>query len=239
MDLGQIPQPQAESSGARSRADAGRAFLIRTYVWMAVGLGLSGGVAAWFSASADVATYFEDNPLVFAGLLLAELGLMVGLGLGLRRIGEQTAVFLYCLFVAINGVVLAVVFDVYSSAEIVPAFLACAGMFGAMAIYGARTQRDLRRFGPSLFMASMGVLFALLFNLFWRGGDLSWLVSFGAVALFAAMTAWTTQALESFGAEQADAETEKLAVFGALLLYLMLINMVIFVLRGGRPGGPG
>lgn len=231
----------AASSGRFSGGDASsQSFVVRSFAWMFVGLALSAGIAAWFAANGNTAAYFEDHPLVFVGLLLAELGIVAGLGLGMRRIGAQTAAFLFCLFAGINGLVFSIVFSLYTSAEIAPAFAAAAGMFGAMVLYGYFTKRDLDSLGSLLFMGFVGLLLALLFNLIWASTALYWLTTLGGVAIFAGMTAWNVQKLKEMGAERSGVEAENMAIFGALLLCLEFANLFLYMLRFfGGPGGPG
>jgi FtsH-binding integral membrane protein len=240
MDLGQDHETPVRA-GSSSSVDADpQSFVVRSFGWMFVGLALSAGVAAWFAANGDTATYFEDHPLVFVGLLLAELGIVAGLGLGVRRIGAQTATFLFCLFAGINGLVFSVVFSLYTSAQIAPAFAAAAGMFGAMVLYGYFTKRDLDSFGSLLFMGFVGLLLALLFNLIWASTTLYWLTTFGGVTIFAGMAAWNVQKLKEMGAERSGVEAENLAIFGALLLCLEFANLFLYMLRlFGGSGGPG
>lgn len=205
---------------------------------MFCGLVLSAGVAAWFAAG-DAGAYFEDHPLVFVGLLVATIGLMAAIGLGVSRLSAQVAAFLYFLFVAINGVLLSVVFDAYTSAEIAPAFLAAAGMFGVAALYGSRTERDLGDLRSFVFIGFWGFFFAFWLNLIFASSALYWLVTFAGVAIFLAMTAITSQKLAELGAQRSGVEAENLAVFGALLLYLELLNAFLYLLRfsGGRGSG--
>lgn len=200
-----------------------RSFVVRTYGWMLCGLVLSAGVAAWLAAG-NAGAYFEDHPLVFVALLVATIGLMAAIGLGVDRLSAQVAAFLYFLFVAINGVVLSVVFDAYTSAEIAPAFLAAAGMFGVAALYGYRTERDLGDLRSFVFIGFWGFFFAFWLNLVFASSALYWLVTFAGVALFLAMTMITSQKLAELGAQRSGVEAENLAVFGALLLYLELCS---------------
>lgn len=207
-----------------------RSFVIRTYGWMCAGLLLSGGIAVWFAAG-DSAGYFEDHPLTFVLLLVALIGLMAAIGLGVNRLSAQVAAFLYFLFVAINGVVFSVVFDAYTSAQIAPAFFAAAAMFAVAAAYGYFTERDLGDLRSLVFIGFWGMVFAFWLNLLFASGALYWIVTFGGVAVFLLMTAITSQKLVEVGAERSGVEAENMAVFGALLLYLELLVALLYLLR--------
>lgn len=218
---------------------AARSFLARTFGWMFVGLALSGAIAAWFAASGDTAAYFEDHLGVFLALIVAEVAIIAMTGLGMQRISAQTATTLYCLFAGINGVLFSVVFSVATTADVAPAFLAAAAMFGGAALYGDTTKRDISSSGFLIVMAFGGLMAAALLNAFFASDALYWLVTFAGVLIFAAMTAWTVQALKQMGVERSGGEAENAAIFGAILLSLEFLNILLYALRFFQGSGGG
>jgi uncharacterized protein len=238
MDVPESPRESAGASGGAYYEEAQRGFLVRTFGWMFVGLSLTAAVALIFASGGDAPDYFEANPGVFVALLIAEIALVAILGLGMRRLGTQVAAFLYCLFAGVSGVLFGVVFDLYTSAQIAPAFAIAALMYGGAAAYGGLTRRDLGQLGSLLFLAGLGLLLALIFNLFWPSNGMYWLTTLGGVAIFSGMTAWTVQSLKEFAVGRDARETETAAIFGAVLLSLEFLNLLLYVLRFFGPGGP-
>lgn len=221
---------------------AAQSFLARTFGWMFVGLGLSAAVAAILAGGADTAAYFEAHLGAFAALVFAEVAIIAVIGLQTDRLHPQVATTLYCLFAGINGALFSIVFSVATSAQVAPAFAAAAGMFGVAALYGYTTGRDIGSSGFLIVMALGGVLIASFISVFAASSALSWLVTLGGIAVFMAMTAWTVQDLKRLGVERSGAAAENTAIFGAILLSLELLNLVLYALRalnGGGQGGPG
>jgi FtsH-binding integral membrane protein len=238
MDVPGSSGEAARSADAAYSDEAQRSFLVRTFGWMFVGLGLTAAVALIFSSTGNAADYFEANPGVYVALLVAEIVLVGVLGLGMRRLGTQTAAFLYCLFAGVSGVLFGVVFDLYTAAQIAPAFAIAALMYGGAAAYGGLTRRDLGDLGSLLFLGGLGLLLALIFNIFWPSNGMYWLTTLGGVAIFTGMTAWTVQSLKDFAAGRDDRETENAAIYGAVLLSLEFLNVLLYALRFFGPGGP-
>ena len=142
------------------------------------------------------------------------------------------ATFLFLLYSATVGVTFALIFELYTTQSIFTAFFITAGMFGALAVWGAITHIDLSKVGSIAFMALFGLILATVVNIFWANSTLYWITTYAGVAIFAALTAYDMQKLKQIGEQGVGGEQEsKLAVFGALSLYLDFINMFLFLLR--------
>jgi len=203
----------------------------RVYVWMGLGTLLTAAVAYVTVNSALI--NLTANPVILIGALVAELGLVMGISFGFNRISALTATMLFLVYAALNGFTLSVVLLAFTTASVVGAFVATGALFGAMSIIGYTTRVDLSKLGTFLMMALIGLLIAMVVNLFISSGPLDLIISVVGVLLFTALTAYDTQRIGRMAA-QMDAQGEagaKLGIFGALKLYLDFINMFLFMLR--------
>ena len=201
------------------------------YGWMAAGLGLTAVVGVWASHS-DAARHMLGGPIVWI-LFIAELALVFAISSAIRRISAPTATVLFLTFAAMNGFILSGIFIVYAKATIASAFIACSVMFGAMSLWGMFTKADLTSFGKILFMALIGVVVASLVNLFLQSVMMTWIISYIGVALFSALTAYDTQRLRqvALSTQGDNAVSGRLAISGALMLYLDFLNLFLFILQ--------
>ncbi|AFZ69014.1 Bax inhibitor-1/YccA family protein [Deinococcus peraridilitoris] len=208
-----------------------RSFFNRTYTWMGAGLSLTAIIAFLTARNEVLLGTVMDNVLM---LVLVQLGIVFGLGFLLNRVSASVASVLFMLYAGLNGLTFATLSMRYAASDITAAFVISAGMFGAMSLIGYTTRRDLSKYGSILLMALIGLIVAMLVNLFLQSTLMVWITSVIGVLLFSALTAYDTQKLRemALGGVDAASETgEKLAVYGALTLYLDFINMFLFVLR--------
>jgi len=210
------------------------AVLQRVYVWMTLGLFITAGMAAFVSAS----PFFQvltGQPLIFFGLLLVELALVMGLSWGIKRISAATAISLFLIYAALNGLTLSVLFVVYTLGSVAYTFLASAALFGVMSIIGYTTKIDLAKMGTFLLMGVIGLVIAMIVNIFWANSALGWIVTFAGIILFLGLTMFDTQRIRRMTAtalQRGDEDIEaRLGILGALSLYLDLINLFLFLLR--------
>lgn len=228
--------------------DSVRAFFNRVYGWMAGGLALT-AVVAWFvGTSQAIQQMIFGNPFVLILLIVAEVGLVIGLSRAITRMSPQTAGLLFLTYAAVNGLTLSSVFMVYTSNTITIAFVASAGMFLAMSLIGSATKMDLSKVGNIALFGLFAVIGMSIINIFMRSSSLEFLISIVGIVVFLGLTAWDTQKLRMMALSLDPAgnhpitmaggnpQAEKVAVMGALSLYLDLINLFLFVLRffGGR-----
>jgi len=211
-----------------------RAFIRSVYAWMAGGLLITTFAALWVSQSAAMRQLIFGNRGVLIFLLIAEFGLVLFLSFRIQKMSAGTAAASFLVYSLLNGLILSGIFIVYTAASIFQAFAAAAGMFGAMAIYGLFTKRDLTSWGSFFFMGLIGIVVCSVVNIFLRSDALSWTISFIGVFVFLGLTAWDNQKLKSMAV--ASGPTENYAVIGALSLYLDFINLFLIMLRifGGR-----
>ena len=151
--------------------------LRRVYVWMTLGLLATAGTAAFVSVS-PLFQVLAGQPLIFLVLMIAELGLVIGLSWGINRLSPATAMLLFFLYAILNGLTFSVLFVVYTLGSVAFTFLATAALFGVMSILGYTTKMDLSRVGSFLFMGLIGLLIAMLVNLFWANTVMGWIVTF-------------------------------------------------------------
>ena len=200
---------------------------------MAMGLCLT-GLIAYFTASSGLARAIVASPLFFI-LIIAELGMVFYLSARISKIQAATASGLFIGYSVLNGLTLSAVFLAYTSSSIAGTFLITAGMFGAMAIYGLATKRDLSGLGSFLFMGLVGIIIASVVNIFLQSSGLSWMISFLGVFIFTGLTAYDVQKIKNMGEEgilsQGEEAIKKGAVMGALALYLDFINLFLMLLR--------
>lgn len=215
-----------------------RSFVARVFAWMGVGLGFTAALALVLGTNDDFVDALASSPVLYFGLLIAELALVWYLSARVMRLSGTTATTLFLVYAGLNGVTLSVILAAYSTATVGSTFVVCAGMFGAMALIGWRTSIDLTRFRSIFMMALIGLLLTMVVGLFWDNSTLYWVTSFAGVAIFSALTAYDVQKVKNIGAElSADPHTERnLAIIGALALYLDFVNLFLFLLRifGGR-----
>jgi Integral membrane protein, interacts with FtsH len=214
------------------------AVLRRVYVWMTLGLLVTAGTAAFVSVS-PLFQVLAGQPLIFFVLMIAELGLVVGLSWGINRLSPATAMLLFFLYAILNGLTFSVLFVVYTLGSVASTFLATAALFGVMSILGYTTKMDLSRMGSFLFMGLIGLLVAMLVNIFWTNTVLGWIVTYAGILIFLGLTFFDTQRIKRMTAtalQQGDENVQaRMGILGALSLYLDFINLFLFILRlGGR-----
>ena len=206
----------------------------QVYGWMAGGLALTGLIAWYVSQSDALLSLVFGNQIVFFGLIIAELALVFGLSWGLTRMTATMATGAFLLYAALNGVTMAFIFLVYTNESIASTFLVTAGTFGAISMYGYTTKRDLTSWGTYLFMALIGLILASLVNLFLQSSAIYWITTYAGVLIFVGLTAYDTQKIKELSARIDARDTEnfqKMAIMGALRLYLDFINLFLYLLR--------
>ncbi|MGB7158992.1 MAG: Bax inhibitor-1/YccA family protein [Tepidisphaeraceae bacterium] len=236
--MSQYPSPfnDARSAplGYESRTDSVTLvqFFNSVYAWMASGVALSAVVAWWVSTQPQVMAQIFRGPALII-LFIAQIALVFTISGAINKIGAGAATALFMLYAALNGLTLSAIFIVYTGASLVTTFAVTAGMFGAMSVYGFVTKRDLTRLGSLLFMALIGLIIASVVNIFWANSTLEWIITYAGVLIFVGLTAYDTQALKMMAIQLADnpAMAARMAIVGALKLYLDFINLFLFMLR--------
>ena len=205
------------------------------YEWMMVGLLVSGLSAFMVVHSATLLHIIFGNPYMIWVLFLIELGLVIAISAGINKMDVSTARVLFILFSIVDGMTLASIFIVYTEASIATTFFIAAATFGVMSLYGYFTDTDLSSWGNLLFAALIGLIIAMIVNFFLQSAAFEWWLSVIGVILFVGLTAYDTQKIKALGeamAEGSDAQSlGRVAVVGALTLYLDFINLFILMLE--------
>lgn len=212
---------------------AQRTFVSKVYGWMAFALLVTALVAMATVSSPDLQKLVVANRGVFIVLILAELGLVIGLSAAINRMSASTATAMFIAYSALNGLTLSFIFFVYTTGSIASTFFITAATFGAMSVYGHTTKRDLTSIGNLCFMGLIGVIIASVANLFFSSPAIYWATTYIGVLVFVGLTAYDTQKIKRMGlAGLEEGEQErKGAILGALALYLDFINLFILLLR--------
>ncbi len=222
-----------EMSLTKAQNKESQKFMTGVYGWMLVALVLS-AVAAYITANTWL-IYFLYQGLggyAYMVLILVELGLVFYLAGQIRKISLMKASFFFILYSILNGVTLSYVLLVYTGTSIAQVFLTSALMFGAMSLYGMKTKSDLMSAGRYLTMALIGIIIASVVNIFLQSSTMQWIVSIATVVIFTGLTAYDTQKLIRISSQSDGSETfKKIAIIGALELYLDFINIFLALLR--------
>lgn len=210
-------------------ADVVRTFMARTYSWMAAGLALTAGVAYLTAQNGALAAQVMDLRLP---LMLAQLALVFVLSLFAQRLSSAVAGLLFIAYAALTGLTFSALLFAYSPTAVITAFATTAGTFGLMSVAGFVIKKDLSAMGRFFMFAVIGLLVAMIVNLFVASSALTLGISIVGVLLFAGLTAYDTQMLRNLALSGISGEqAERAAINGALALYLDFINMFLFILR--------
>ena len=224
------PQPQAAVIGSRVSM---REVMQQVYLWMMAGLALSAVVAI------VLATVLTETivPLLLPAVVV-ELVLVLYLSMRITKMSAERATTVYLAYAALNGVTLATIFFWASLTDIWLALFASGAMFAAMSIIGFTTKVDLSGMRSYLLMGLIGLIIASVINIFWASSALYWIVTYAGVLLFVALTAYDTQwikrtatEIEVAGMSSGEATVRRVAIIGALKLYLDFINLFLYILR--------
>lgn len=225
---------RATSVGTDAAAyDAGlRSYMLSVYNYMASGVLLTGVVALLFArSSAAEAILFGPGILKYV-LMFSPLAFVMVLSFGVQRLSTAATQGLFWAFATAMGLSMASIFFVYTGTSIAQTFFATAAAFAGLSLYGYTTKRDLSAFGTFLVMGVVGLLVAMLINIFLQSSAMQLVISFVGVLIFAGLTAYDTQRIKNLYFQVAGTDMMgKSVVMGALSLYLDFINMFTFLLQ--------
>jgi FtsH-binding integral membrane protein len=209
-------------------------FMSQVYVWMCFGLAVTGGLA-WYTANSEafIRALFGSGMTVFWVIVIAQLGIVFYLSARVTKLSPTVASGLFVLYAALNGVIFAPLFMVYTSESIASTFFVTAGTFGAMSLYGYTTKRDLSNLRSFLMMGLIGIIIATIANIWLRNQTVMWVVTYIAVIVFVLLTAYDTQKIKrmAYELDQNEDLRSSVAILGALSLYLDFVNLFIHLLR--------
>ena len=203
----------------------------QVYTWMVLGMLITAGVA-YVTANTSLIT-LAANPILLLIAVVAEFGVVLVISRGLSRLSSGVATALFIVYAALNGFTLSIVLLAFSIGSVFLAFVATAALFGVMSVIGYTTRVDLSKMGTYLMMAVIGLIIAMVINLFVNSSLMDMLVSIAGVLIFTALTAYDTQRIGRMAAEMnlTGEAGAKFGILGALKLYLDFINMFLFMLR--------
>lgn len=203
------------------------------YMQMAAALTVTGLTAYFLSQSATFWNMLAANPSILWILLFTQLGLVFWLSARVMSMSMGMATTIFIIYSVLTGVTLSTIFMLYSIGTVATAFFVTAGTFFTMSLIGYTTRMDLSRIGNILYMMLIGLFIATIVNIFVASSTLYWITTYVGVIIFVGLIAWDTQKLRNLFLEygSADEGGQKLALFGALMLYLDFINLFIYLLR--------
>ena len=209
------------------------ALMRKVFVWMTLALAITGLTAYGVATSPALLSLIFSSKVTFFGLIIAEFALVFAISGAINRLSLSTATLLFILYSVVNGATLSSIFFAFSVATIGKVFFITAGTFGAMALVGYTTKTDLTSMGKLLFMALLGIIIASVVNMFVASSGLDLILSYVGVLVFVGLTAYDTQKIKQMcqAAPDAGETTQKLALIGALSLYLDFINLFLYLLR--------
>jgi uncharacterized protein len=211
-------------------------FLSKTYGWMCIGLGITAVVSMAVASSPAAINLLFGNAFARWGLFLVTLGMVWYLSAKVNDLAPSTAGTLFVVYSGLMGAMLSGIFLIYTGSSIASTFVTTAAMFGALALFGTMTKRNLAGIGQFAFMGLIGVVVASVVGIFWHNSMLQFVISVCGVVVFTGLTMWDAQRLKQMALALPDGRTGSYAIVGALALYLDFINLFLFLLRlfGGR-----
>ncbi len=229
-------QSVSTRTGSAALIDEGlRAYMLRVYNYMGIGLGLTGVVAYFFNqytlSNEAVYNAVYLSPLMWV-IALSPLAFILVLSFGINKMSFATAQMTFWAFATVMGLSLSSIFIVYTGTSIARVFFITAATFGTMSLYGYTTKRDLTGMGSFLMMGLIGIIIAMVVNIFLQSSALAFGISVLGVLIFVGLTAYDTQKIKEEYMESDGAEVMgKKAIMGALRLYLDFINLFLMLLR--------
>lgn len=216
------------------RDDSVVATLMRNvYLWMTLALVITGLTALFTAQSEVLLSLIFLNTWTWIGLIVTELVLVLVLAAAINKMSFSVATLMFILYSIVNGLTLSVIFLVYEMPSIATTFFVTAGMFGAMAIFGTITKKDLSGIGKFALMALIGLIIAGVVNMFLQNSMFDLVISAIGVVIFAGLTAYDSQKIRQMlvNAYDVDDTTQKIALYGSLRLYLDFVNLFLYLLR--------
>jgi uncharacterized protein len=215
----------------QAQADTGlRDYFRSIYTYMTLALALT-GLVAWYAVESGLYVRIAHSPVMMV-VIFAPLVLALVLGAGFQKLSVGAAQGIFWAFSALFGLSLAGLFYLYSGQSIARVFFITAGTFGGMSLYGYTTRTDLTRMGSFMMMGLWGIVIAGMVNLFIQSSAVQFAVSVIGVIVFTGLIAYRTQVLKQMYYEIGQgSERDKVAVLGALTLYLTFINLFLSLLQ--------
>ena len=206
-------------------------FLRSVYGWMCAGWASRRSSPTRSPSPRRLVRTIAGNPVLYWGLMIAQLGIVFFLSARVDKIAGGTASLLFVLYSALTGVTFSFILLAFTGESIATTFMISAGMFGALAIYGTTTSRSLAGWGQFLFMGLIGVVLASFVGIFWQNDAFQFVLGFIGVIVFTGLTAYDAQRLKQMALALPSGQIGSYAIVGALTLYLDFINLFLMLLR--------
>ncbi len=212
---------------------AGSTLLRRVFGWMTLGLSLTGVTAVAMNMIPGMQLALKQHPGLILVLVLMQLGVVLFLSFGIQRMSKEAAMACFVFYALLTGMTFSTLFLVYTGASLALTFFVCAGMFGAMALYGMMTKSDLSGLGTFLIMGLVGLIIAGLINMFLRSAQFDFITSIFGVIIFTLFVAYDVQRIKQAGMHMLGEgdDMAKVSIISALSLYLDFINLFLYLLR--------
>jgi FtsH-binding integral membrane protein len=212
-----------------------KSFVSNVFAYMALALAISGALAYLFGTTDLIFSLITRSGMTPLGwvVMFAPFAFILAMNFGFNKMSFTTLLAVFLGYAAVMGISLSFIFLVYDFGVITKVFFITAGLFGAMAFIGYTTKTDLTKFGGILMMAVIGLVIASVVNMFMKSSQMDYIISCVGVLVFTGLTAYDVQKIKRIGAgvEFGTAESSKLALMGALNLYLDFVNLFMFLLR--------
>ncbi len=214
-----------------------KTFMSTVFIWMFLALGITALTAYLFASSPSlISMLYTETGLSILGwvVMLAPFGLVMFISFRFQQMSLANLSLMFLIYSILMGMSLSFILLVYTQSSVFSTFIVTSGTFGLMALVGYTTNTDLTKFGSILFMALIGIILASVVNFFMHSGTLEYIISIAGVLIFTGLTAYDVQKLKRIGLATGEYEgqaKDKLAIMGALTLYLDFINLFLFLLR--------
>ena len=229
---------QYDSIKVDGNSEASRRFIANVFMWMFLALGVSAFCAYLFASDANLSSQLIDlNTGRRTGLgtivMFAPIAFILAMSFGINKFSAPVLMILFVLFAALMGASLSFVLLVFTSSSVLGVFITASAVFGIMAVAGYTTDQDLTKFGSLMIMGLIGMVIASLVNMFIQSPGMSKVISYIGVIVFVGLTAYDVQKLKRIGAglEYGVADMKKMAIMGALTLYMDFINLFLSLLN--------
>ncbi|MFC1842253.1 Bax inhibitor-1/YccA family protein [Candidatus Dependentiae bacterium] len=225
MEFPEYPYPREEYSAAN--------FMYKVYGWMSLGLAVTAGVAFYIFKNPSLYAPIEKNPWLLIVLIILQLVLVIVLSAFILKLSFPVAFLLFLFYAFTVGVTFSFIFQVYIISSIYATFFVTSGMFAITCLYGYFTKADLTAMGSFAFMALIGLILTGLVNMFLQSAMLDYIYSAVGVIVFTLLTAYDSQKIKQMARRLMGSAQmrNKIAIMGALTLYLDFINLFLFLLR--------
>ena len=231
----QYTQAHEQNFGSYALAQT---FMARVFTWMFIALAVTAFTAYIFAGSESLMGLMigAEGGMSILGwvVMLAPLGFVFFLGAKFQSLSKNSMVLIFLAFGVLMGMSMSFILLAYTASSVFSTFIVTSGTFGIMAVLGFTTKTDLTKFGSILMMGLIGIILASIVNFFMQSSMMEYIISIIGVLIFTGLTAYDVQKLKRIGMATGEYEgetTEKLAIMGALTLYLDFINLFLFMLR--------